>query len=454
MMVKLDKKNREAYKRNMLNALHDKDKDTFREKFLGLHPSDQADIFIGLDSQARKTVYHYITPEEFAEVFENLEESEQKLFYLELDENYSLAMFNEMFTDNVVIFLNAINDERAENILNYMDKEKAQKVRSLLSYAPETAGAIMTKELISISSTACVGDVLEMLRQEAPDAEIIYYLYVVNEEGLLAGVVSLRDLIIAAPDEKIADVMSTRVVSVPEDMDQEEVAMLIKKYDFLAAPVVSKDHHLLGIVTVDDMMDVLEDETTEDFGEISAAKGATNLELGSFKAAKMRSPWIITLMFFGLITGGIIGRFEETLEAVVLLAAFIPMIMDSAGNVGTQSLAVSVRGLALGTLERGNYWKIVRRELSTGAMIGIICMIIITIMISLLYGNWMLALIVGASICITLSLSAAIGAIVPLIINKLKFDPAIASGPFITTLNDIIGLLIYFSIATALMDLL
>src|SRR5699024_11191215 len=160
--------------------------------------------------------------------------------------------------------------------------------------------------------TACVGDVLEMLRQEAPDAEIIYYLYVVNEEGLLAGVVSLRDLIIAAPEEKIADVMSTRVVSVPEDMDQEEVAMLIKKYDFLAAPVVSKDHHLLGIVTVDDMMDVLEDETTEDFGEIYAAKGATNLELCSFKAARLRSPWIIRLMLCGLITGGCTGRCVES----------------------------------------------------------------------------------------------------------------------------------------------
>src|SRR5699024_10066794 len=157
-------------------------------------------------------------------------------------------------------------------------------------------------------------------------------------------------------------------------------------------------------------------------------------------AAKMRSPWIITLMFFGLITGGIIGRFEETLEAVVLLAAFIPMIMDSAGNVGTQSLAVSVRGLALGTLERGYYWKIIRRELSTGAIVRIICMSIITIMISLLYGNWMLALIVVISRFLTLILAAAIGVIVPLIINKLRFYPAIASGPFITTSNDIIGL--------------
>lgn len=312
----------------------------------------------------------------------------------------------------------------------------------------------MTKELISISSSDVVKDVLDKLRQEAPDAEIIYYLYVVDEAGALAGVVSLRDLIIASPDETIENVMSSRVVSVPEGMDQEEVAMLIQKYDFLAAPVVSSENKLLGIVTVDDMMDVIEDETTEDFGEISAAKGATDIDISAFEAAKKRSPWIITLMFFGLLTGGIIGQFEETLERVVLLAAFIPMIMDSAGNVGTQSLAVSVRGLALGTLERNKYGKIMRREFATGLMIGVICMVLIAILVSLLYGNWMLALIVGVSIMATLSLSAVIGAIVPLIINKLKFDPAIASGPFITTLNDVIGLLIYFSIATALMEFL
>src|SRR5690625_4307457 len=154
--------------------------------------------------------------------------------------------------------------------------------------------------------------------------------------------------------------MSTRPVSVLEDMDQEDVGNLIKKYDFLAAPVVSKENRLLGIVTVDDVMDILEEETTEDFGEISATKGATDINLSAFTAARKRSPWIIALMFFGLITGGVIGQFEETLESVVLLAAFIPMIMDSGGNVGTQSLAVSVRGLALGTIEKNSFWRMVK----------------------------------------------------------------------------------------------
>ncbi|HLQ97119.1 MAG TPA: magnesium transporter [Candidatus Dormibacteraeota bacterium] len=451
-MVKLNKKTREQYTKIILNALHDGDMKQFRSAFLELHPSDQLDVFITLNKTSRNRVYSYLSPKEFAEIFGGLNINKQLLFFLELDEHYAFQMFNHMFTDDVVNFLTEINDERAEAILSEMDKDKAQRVKALLSYTPETAGAIMTKELISISSSSTVEEILNKLRDEAPTAEIIYYLYVVDEENKLVGVVSLRDLIIATPTVLVKDIMSTRVVSVPEDMDQEEVGHLIKKYDFLAAPVVSKQNKLLGIITVDDIMDILEDETTEDFGEISATKGATDLNLSGFVIAKKRAPWIIALMFFGLITANIIGQFEETLEAVVLLAVFIPMIMDSAGNVGTQSLAVSVRGLALGTLEKGGFWRMIRRELSAGFLLGFICMILITIMITILYdGNWMLALIVGVSLLITLSVSTVIGSTVPLIINKLKLDPAIASGPFITTINDILGLMIYFSIATSLM---
>ncbi len=451
-MVKLNKKTREQYTKFVLDALHGREKEKFRNTFLELHPSDRLDIFVTLNADERARVYSYLTAKEFAEIFGFLKISNQKLFFLELDADYAVAMFNNMFTDDVVNFLNEINHARAEDILQKLDEKKAQEIRNLLAYTPETAGAIMTKELISIASSSTVEDVLELLRDKAPGAEIIYYLYVVDSDRKLVGVASLRDLIIASPTALIEDIMSTRVVSVPEDMDQEDVGRLIKKYDFLAAPVVSKQNHLLGIVTVDDIMDILEDEATEDFGEISATKGATDINLSGFVTAKKRAPWIVALMFFGLITANVIGQFEETLEAVVLLAAFIPMIMDSAGNVGTQSLAVAVRGLALGNLEKGGFWRMIRRELSAGFILGLICMISITLIISVIYdGNWVLALIVGVSILCTLSVSTVIGSTVPLLINKLKLDPAIASGPFITTLNDIIGLLIYFSIATSLM---
>ncbi|HIW33562.1 MAG TPA: magnesium transporter [Candidatus Paenibacillus intestinavium] len=453
-MTKLKKKVLEQYTKFILDALHAGEKEQFRNTFLELHPSDQLDIFITLDHDARSRGYSYLTPKEFAVIFGGLKISDQKLFFLELDESYSSTMFNHLFTDDVVQFLIEINHDRAEDILLKMDKDKAEKVRGLLSYKEETAGSIMTKELVSISATDLVNDVLEKLRNEAPNAEIIYYLYVVDAIGTLVGVVSLRDLIIAQPDEVIENIMTTRIVSVLEDMDQEDVGRLIKKYDFLAAPVVSKQNRLLGIVTFDDVMDILEAEATEDFGEISATKGATDIDLSAFTAAKKRAPWIIILMFLGLITGGVIGQFEETLETVVMLAVFIPMIMGSAGNIGTQSLAIAVRGLALGTIERSSFWKMIRREFSTGFMIGLTCMLLISIMITFLYGNLMLALIVGISILCTFGVSAVIGSTIPLLINKLKLDPAIASGPFITTINDIVGLLIYFSIATSLMDFL
>lgn len=453
-MIKLDKKKRNQYAKNILTELYAEKTEKFRDLFLPLHPWDQAEIFLTMDKNARDRVYTYLSAEEFAKIFGNLESREQKLFFLELPEKYASTMLNSMFTDDVVNFLTEINTSRAEEILQTMDAKKVKKIQAILSYEDETAGAIMTKELVNISSTETVGDVLERLRSEAPDAEIIYYLYVLDSSGILVGVVSLRDLIIATPNKIIEEVMNTRAVSVLEDMDQEDVGRVIKEYDLLAVPVISKEGHLLGIVTVDDVMDILEEEATEDFGEISATKGATDVNLSAFTAAKKRSPWIIALMFFGLLTAGVIGRFEDTLEAVVLLAAFIPMIMDSGGNVGTQSLAVSVRGLALGTIERSGFWRMVRREFATGAMIGAICMVLITLLIMVIHQNWMLGLIVGISIMLTLSISAVIGAVFPLLINKLKFDPAIASGPFITTINDITGLLIYFSIATYLMDFL
>lgn len=453
-MAKLGNKMREQNKKVVTDALQEEKKQQFRDTFLELHPSDRTDIFNVLDEEARGRVYAYLTAEEFAAIFGNLDVRDQKLIFLELNETYASSMFNHLFTDDVVQFLTSINSSRAEEILKHLDDKKADEIAAILAYDDETAGAIMTKELISIDAGKKTADVLETLRKEAPDAEIIYYLYVVDENKELVGVVSLRDLITADPDCPMEEIMMRKVVSVPEDMDQEEVGKVIKKYDILAVPVVSRHNRLLGIVTVDDVMDILEEETTEDFGEISATKGATDINLSAFTAAKKRSPWIIALMFFGLITGSVIGGFEETLESVVLLAAFIPMIMDSGGNVGTQSLAVSVRGLALGTIEKNSFWRMVRREFMTGAMIGAICMVLIAVLVSIFYGNWVLGLIVGVSILCTLSVSAVVGAIIPLLINRLNFDPAIASGPFITTLNDIIGLLIYFSIATYLIDFL
>ncbi|MDP5264657.1 magnesium transporter [Shouchella clausii] len=440
-------------KKQIVKHLVSRNLRAFRETFLELHPADQVELFHEIEVAQQKQVLLFLSPAEFADLFEGLELEDQLTVFQGLSYQYAVSMFNNMSADDVADFLAEIEPERAKDILSSMDMEEAKRVEELMAYAPKTAGAIMTKEFVRLSVESTAKEVIEELRESAPDAETIYYLYVVDKDQRLAGVVSLRDLIIAVPEMTVDEIMSTQVVSVNENEDQEDVARLIQEYDFLAVPVVTPDKRLVGIITVDDVMDVLEEEITEDFGEFTASRGATDLSLTAFTAAKKRAPWLILLMFFGLITANIIGQFEQTLEQVVLLAAFMPMLMGTAGNTGTQSLAVAVRGIATGSFERGGVMKTVKRELGTGIMLGITCMIVLMGIISLFYkGNFLLAFIVGISLFFALSVAAVIGATVPIIINKLKIDPAVASGPFITTMNDIVSLLIYFTVATTLID--
>ncbi|MDQ0339260.1 magnesium transporter [Caldalkalibacillus uzonensis] len=454
-MVKLDEKNKEEYTRSVINALKAENIKAFRNLFLELHPTDQVELFVSFDQSQRQRVYECLSPAEFADIFQGLELEQQKEYITELDQTFAIAMFNSMSADDLADFLGELPDIMAETYLNNMGQKDAQDIKNLLAYPDETAGAIMTTEFIALATKDKVSHVLQRLKEQAPDAETIYYLYVVNEQRKLVGVVSLRDLIVARDDQLVEEIMSTRVVSVSVLDDQEEVADVIKKYDFLAVPVISKQGKLVGIVTVDDVMDVVEEEVTEDIGEISAARGAVDLQLSSFDAAKKRAPWILMLAFLGLISAGVIGQFEETLEAVARLAVFIPLIMGSAGNTGTQTLAVVVRSLALGTLDRVGVGKLLKRELGTGVMLGLICSLVLVLTVPVIYdGDLVLGVIVASSLLAALSVATVIGAIIPLIINKLRIDPAVASGPFITTLNDIIALLIYFSIATALLQYL
>ncbi|RSL32310.1 magnesium transporter [Salibacterium salarium] len=451
-MVKLNEETREEYFKKIMKAAIKEELDEFRRLFLELHPADQTEVFLRLEESERKRVYEFLSPEEFAEIFEGLEIDEQKAIALELNDYYAAEMFNKMYADDVADFFGELQQEHVEDILQAMNKEDADDVQELLMYEDNTAGSIMTKEFISVKASHTVAEVIELLREKGPDAETIYYLYVVDEAGKLVGVTSIRDLITSMSDETIETFMSSRVVSVHVKTDQEEVAQLIQKYDFLAAPVVTDHNMLVGIVTVDDVIDVLEQEATEDVGEITASRGSTDVTITSIQAAKRRAPWIVLLMFFGLGTAEVIGIFEETLESVVLLAAFIPMVMGSAGNTGTQSLAVAVRALATGTLEKRGFWKTVVREFSTGLLIGVTCGVVIMLLLGLLYGDLFLGFIVGLSIMVSLGVASVIGTTIPLIINKLNMDPAIASGPFITTLSDVISLMIYFTIATSFLQ--
>lgn len=426
----------------------------FQDLFLSLHPGEQADHFIELNQHERSFVYRTISPEVFTDLFEKLTLEEQCTFIQETPQSYAVRILNEMYSDNAADLMRELPDAFMDTLFEQMDDIEEQEVKDLMQYPEETAGSLMTTEFVVLQADKTVGLTLEELRELGPDAETIYYLYVVDQAHHLVGVVSLRDLIVAPLDAKIEDIMGSRVISANVMTDQEDLARIVQKYDLLALPVIDDQQKLLGIITVDDVLDVIERETTEDFEELSATKGSSDINMSPLEAAKKRAPWIVSLMFLGMITASTIGGFEDTLETIVLLAVFMPLVMGSAGNAATQSLVVAVRSIALGTINRKNVIKMIRRELGTGIILGIACMIVIFGVITLLYDNMLIGFIVGVSIFAALSVATMIGTIVPLLINRLKLDPAVASGPFITTLMDNLGLIIYFTVATSMLQFL
>ncbi|MCM3707101.1 MULTISPECIES: magnesium transporter [Cytobacillus] len=440
----------------LIQSLQNEEIDIFRNEFLDMHPYDQASFFKDLDEDIRAKIYLYLSPEEMAALFENLEieEEDYKDVLAEMNPHYAADMLSEMYADDAVDVLNELDKDQVVSYLTIMDDESAKEIKDLLHYEEYTAGSIMTTEFVSLSAIQTVRSAMYILKNEAPRAETIYYVYVVNDEKKLIGVISLRDLIVSDDDTMISEITNDRVVSVSVGEDQEEVARKIKDYNFLAVPVVDFQNHLLGIITVDDVMDVMEEEASDDYSKLAAVSDMDHIDRNPVSAARKRLPWLIILLFLGMLTASLIGRFEKTLDKVAILAVFIPLIAGMAGNTGTQALAVAVRGIATGDLEKESKWKLVIREAGTGLINGSICGILVTFIVYFWKGNFFLGVLVGVSILFTLIVATLAGALIPLIMHRMKIDPAVASGPFITTINDLISILIYFGMATLFMSYL
>lgn len=438
----------------VIDALDKEDIDQFRTQFLDMHPYDQTRLFTILEEEQRMRIYQYLSPEEMAEIFEKIEIEDTKDYLFEMQPFYAAEMLGEMYADDAVDVLNDLEAEQLASYLTIMDNEAAQEIKDLLHYEEKTAGSIMTTEFVSIRAHQTVIEAMQILRKEAPDAETIYYIFVVDELKKLVGVISLRDLIIADENSLVSDVMNDRVVAISVGEDQEEAARMMKDYDFLALPVVDFQNHLLGIITVDDIVDVIDEEASEDYSKLAAVSDMDSADRNPLQAAKRRLPWLVILLFLGTITASLIGQFEDTLNQVAILAVFIPLIAGMAGNTGTQALAVAVRGIATGETDKQDLKSLVLREAGTGLITGTTCGIVITVIVYLWQSSIYLGLLVGVSILLTLIVATLAGALIPLFMHKLKIDPAVASGPFITTINDIISVLIYFGMATALMKYL
>jgi magnesium transporter len=423
-----------------------------------LRPYDRAEVVRRLETAEQVRLFAVLPTVLAADIFQELEREEQLQLLMAVGAEKAASILNEMSSDDAADLLAELEFEHRRELLSLLPLEEADELRSLLGYPEQSAGGIMTTELVDFPAHLTVQEAFEELRRVSQEAETIYYVYVVDREKHLVGVVSVRDLILAEPGTRLEEIMIRDVVFARVDDDQEEVARMIERYDLLAVPVVDRRGVLVGIVTVDDVIDVITGEATEDISRLSALSGPVfgvdDLRVGTVAAVRKRLPWLVSLLFIGLIAGNIIAQFEETLEAVVILAVFIPMIADMAGNTGTQSLAVVVRGLALGKFRAGQVWRLLRREAGVGMILGAVN----GIAIALIAGWWQksvaLGFVIGFSLWFTLIVATLVGAIVPLILNRFRIDPAVASGPFITTVNDIVGLTIYFSTATALMGYL
>ncbi|WP_338450765.1 magnesium transporter [Niallia oryzisoli] len=419
-----------------------------------LQPYDIAQIYADLPEKHRTRFLLHLKIDLLADLIQELDRDEQFEILNKLGIERKSKVLDEMDNDDLASLLDELSPEKMASLLAGMKIEESKIVQNIMNYPPETAGRLMTNRFVWIRDYYTVRDAVDKLKTFAEFAETINYLYVVDNHRKLVGVVSYRDLLIADANERISGIMYERVIAVSDTMDQEEVARMIERYDFLAIPVVNEDNVLMGIVTVDDIIDVVIKEANEDIEKLSASGKAIDFDTKALVAAYRRLPWLVLLLFIGLISGSIISGYENTLKQVVALTYFMPMISGMTGNTGTQSLAVVVRGLAVNDLDKNSIFKLIMRECGVGIIIGVTCGLLISIIAYVWLGNPMLGVVVGSSLLLTLIIGTLAGTIIPIFLYRIKIDPAVASGPLITTLNDIFSLIIYFGIATAFMHYL
>lgn len=439
---------------SIIKALKENNKRVFVTILDELHPYDFAKIYIDLPEKYRNRFLLFLSIDYLVDLIQELETEHQLDVLYHLNINKRQEILNLMDNDDLASLLDGLSPSKKKKLLAWMDNEESQIVQDMMNYPAETAGRIMTNRFVWIRNYYTVREAVDKMKSFADFVSSLSYLYVIDEHRKLVGVVSYRDLLLADAKDIINDIMFERVISVPATTDQEEVATIAERYDFLAIPVVNDKEQLVGIVTADDIIDVFIQEANEDIEKLSAAGKAIDFDTKAFTAAYRRLPWLILLLFIGLISGSIISNFEETLEKVVALAFFMPMIAGMTGNTGTQSLAVIVRGLVSNDINKKVVFHVIMREFGVGIIIGVTCGILISIIAYIWQGSAILGIVVGSSLLLTLIIGTLAGTIIPFILYRFDVDPAVASGPLITTLNDIFSLITYFSIATMFLNYL
>ncbi len=408
------------------------------------------EVWEDLSDERQGEVLSVLSPEKAAEILANLPEDEQPQALDTLSADRAQSILEALDPDDLADALQALEDyspERAETLKGLLAPEIRATAEELSRYEEDEAGGLMTPEFVSVGANMTVSQVIRFLRRASPDAETVYYLYVQETDGRLIGVLSLRDLIVAPEDQRVREIMIPDVIHVTTDTDQEEVARLMADYDFPALPVVDADGHLVGIVTVDDVIDVIEDEATEDIHRLGAAPVDVDYARASpWEMFLKRAPWLGLLLVSMSLTFNVISHYEGLIEQVTILAAFIPLLIGTGGNVGSQIATVVVRSLATRELETRDFPKVLGKELITGLCLGLSLAAFMFVYVMVFRGDFDIAIALAITMILIALCANLVGATLPLVFRRLGIDPALTSSPGITTVMDVVGLLIYFQI--------
>ena len=443
--------------------LTDKKYSTIRDILVTMNPADIAAVFSGVEPDKQPLLFRLLPKELAAESFVEMESEEQESLIRGISDKELRQVMDELYVDDAVDIVEEMPANVVQRILAQADPEMRKEINEILQYPEDSAGSVMTTEYVKLTPDMTVGDAILRIRRTGVDKETIYTCYVLQNR-LLVGTVSVKSLLLAPSDlQTIDSIMESNLITVTTHTDQEEVARMMSKYNLLAIPVVDSDNRMVGIVTFDDAMDVVEEETTEDM-EIMAGmtpSDKTYLRSSPLDLFIHRIPWLSLLMISATFTGIIISAFEKKLASMVCLTAFIPMLMDTGGNSGSQSSVTVIRALSLGELEFSDLgkvlWKEIRTALLCGAVLSVLCVGKVLLFDRLLMNNpevsLMVALTVGLTLAVTVLCAKIVGCTLPMLAKKLGFDPAVMASPFITTIVDALSLLVYFGIATSLLKI-
>lgn len=440
----------------LAELVNDKNIMSIKSELIKMTTADIAEAINHLNAKHSLIVFRLLDKGIAADVFSQLLPIKQSQLSASIPESELKTILEDLFFDDMIDYLEEMPANVVKRILKNTDETKRNYINMFLNYPSNSAGSIMTIEYLDLKADMTVKAALEHIRTKAPVKETVYTCYVVNQNRILEGIVSLKDIVLASPDMLVRNIMNTNIIYVNTLMDQEAVAEDFKRYDLLTMPVVDNETHLVGIITIDDIVDVIDEENTEDFHRMAAiqSSGEGYLTMGVISLAKRRILWLLILMISATLSGRIIKKYDDLLQSMVILAAFIPRLMDTGGNAGSQSSTLIIRGIALGEINMGDLFRVIWKEIRVSIIVGLTLSAFNFLQVLIFsHGSYLVAATVSLTLLVTVITAKVIGGSLPIVAKGLGVDPAMMASPIITTIVDAIALICYFAIASHLIGI-